>query len=87
MNKKFNNDEVFLLSSYDYELPEELIAQSPAEKRDMSRLLVMDRETGKLEHKRFCDIIEYLTPGDALVINNSKVIPARLFGKRIKRRS
>lgn len=77
-----NNDDIFLLSSYDYELPEELIAQSPSEKRDMSRLLVMDRKTGELSHKRFCDIIEYLKPGDALVINNSKVIPARLFGKR-----
>ncbi len=83
--KKLNNiqnDDIFLLSSYDYELPEDLIAQSPAEKRDMSRLLVMDRKSGELSHKHFSDIIEYLSPGDALVINNSKVIPARLFGKR-----
>ena len=50
-----NNDDIFLLSSYDYELPEELIAQSPSKKRDMSRLLVMDRKTGELSHKRFCD--------------------------------
>ncbi len=69
-------------SDYYYDLPEELIAQTPAEKRDMSRLLVLDRATGKREHKHFHDIIDYLHPGDALVINNSKVIPARLFGKR-----
>lgn len=77
-----NNDDIFLLSSYDYELPEELIAQSPAEKRDNSRLLVMDRKTGELSHRHFSDVIDYLQPGDALVVNNSKVIPARLFGRR-----
>ncbi len=82
MNNNNLNDDIFLLSSYDYELPEELIAQSPAEKRDMSRLLVMDRSTGELSHKRFCDCIDYMNPGDAIVVNNSKVIPARLFGKR-----
>ena len=82
MNNNNFNDDIFLLSSYDYELPEELIAQSPAEKRDMSRLLVMDRSTGELYHKHFCDVIDYLNPGDAIVVNNSKVIPARLFGKR-----
>lgn len=82
LNNKELNDDIFLLSSYDYTLPQELIAQSPAEKRDMSRLLVMDRKSGELSHKLFCDIIDYLNPGDALVINNSKVIPARLFGKR-----
>ena len=60
MNSKTLNDDIFLLSSYDYELPEELIAQSPAERRDMSRLLVMDRSTGELSHKHFCDIIDYL---------------------------
>ncbi len=63
-----------------YELPQELIAQHPSEIRDRSRLLVVDRNTGKLEHKIFRDVIDYLNPGDVLVINNSKVIPARLYG-------
>lgn len=63
-----------------YELPEELIAQFPAEKRDGSRLLVLDRETGKTEHRHFYDIKEYLRPEDVLVINDSRVIPARLLG-------
>ncbi len=76
------NDDIFRLSSYNYELPERLIAQSPAEKRDMSRLLVLDRSTEVLYHRHFCDIVDYLKSGDALVINNSKVIPARLFGRR-----
>lgn len=69
-------------SLYYYDLPQELIAQTPAEKRDMSRLLVLDRETGSITHRHFHDICEYLRPGDALVLNNSKVIPARIFGKR-----
>ncbi len=63
-----------------YELPPELIAQHPSEKRDHSRLMVIDRESGKLEHKHFYDIIDYLKEGDVLVINDSKVIPARLYG-------
>ena len=67
---------------FDYELPEELIAQHPAEKRDCSRLLVADRRTGKTEDRIFHDIKDYLNPGDVLVINDSKVIPARLFGKK-----
>ncbi len=65
-----------------YDLPEELIAQTPLEKRDESRLLVLDRETGRLEHKHFYDIIEYLQPGDCLVMNDSRVLPARLLGNR-----
>ena len=69
-------------SDYNYYLPEELIAQTPAEKRDMSRLLVLDRKSGEVSHRHFCDICDYLRPGDALVLNNSKVIPARIFGKR-----
>ncbi len=69
-------------SDYYYELPEKLIAQTPADRRDMSRLLVLDKDTGKTEHRHFCDILDYLKPGDALVLNNSKVIPARLFAKR-----
>ena len=65
---------------FDYYLPEELIAQTPLEKRDESRLLVLDRETGEIEHKKFYDIIDYLESGDALVINDTKVIPARIIG-------
>ena len=63
-----------------YDLPEELIAQSPSEQRDMCRLMVLDSKTGEIEHKRFCDIIDYLNPEDMLVVNSSKVIPARLLG-------
>lgn len=63
-----------------YDLPESLIAQHPMEKRDTSRLMVIDRASGKLEHKRFYNIIDYINPGDVLVINDSKVIPARLYG-------
>lgn len=63
-----------------YDLPEELIAQDPLEKRDDSRLMVIHRDTGRLEHRKFHDIIEYLNPGDCLVINDTKVIPARLLG-------
>lgn len=67
-------------NEFDYELPQELIAQHPLEKRDHSRLLVLDKETGAVTHKHFNEIGEYLVPGDVLVINNTKVIPARLFG-------
>lgn len=70
------------LSDFYYDLPEELIAQHPMEKRDESRLLVLDRKTGAIEHRVFKDIIEYLTPQDCLVINETRVIPARLYGKR-----
>lgn len=65
---------------FDFDLPEELIAQTPLEKRDSSKLLVLDKETGEIEHKHFTDIIDYLIPGDVLVINDTKVIPARLHG-------
>jgi S-adenosylmethionine:tRNA ribosyltransferase-isomerase len=68
------------LSDFDYNLPEELIAQDPLEKRDNSRLMVLHKSTGDIEHKHFYDIIDYLNPGDCLVINNTKVIPARLMG-------
>jgi S-adenosylmethionine:tRNA ribosyltransferase-isomerase len=68
------------VSDFDYHLPEELIAQEPVEPRDASRLLVVHRETGALRHRVFRDIIEYLEPSDVLVINDTKVIPARLFG-------
>ena len=63
------------IEDFDYHLPEELIAQKPAEKRDASRLLVVHRDTGKTEHRHFYDILEYLQPGDCLVLNNSKVLP------------
>ena len=68
-------------STYFYDLPQELIAQTPSEKRDHSRLLCLNKENGSIEHKTFFDIIDYLKPGDCLVINDTKVIPARLFGK------
>jgi S-adenosylmethionine:tRNA ribosyltransferase-isomerase len=70
-------------SDFDYYLPEELIAQTPIKDRDKSRLLVMDRKTGELEHKNFYDIIDYLNPGDVLVLNNTKVMPARLIGHKV----
>ena len=65
-----------------YDLPEELIAQTPLEKRDASRLLVLDRETGEVNHRHFYDILDYLRPGDCLVMNDSRVLPARLLGHR-----
>ncbi len=68
------------VEDFNYNLPEELIAQTPLQKRDESRLLVLDKETGKTEHKHFYDIINYLEPGDSLVLNNTKVLPARLIG-------
>ncbi len=80
-------EEILKKSTYRYELPPELIAQTPAEKRDMSRLMVLDRKTGCIEHRVFSDIIDYLNPGDALVLNDSKVIPARLFGLRYAKKT
>ena len=65
-----------------YDLPEELIAQTPLEKRDTSRLCVLNRKTGRITHKHFYDIIDYLQPGDCLVMNDSRVLPARLLGHR-----
>ena len=70
------------VTEFDYELPEELIAQTPIKKRDESRLMVLDREKKSIEHRKFKDIVEYLRPGDVLVRNNTKVIPARLYGKK-----
>ena len=70
------------LSDFDYELPEELIAQTPIEKRDESRLMVLDKNTGKIEHKVFKDILEFITPKDCLVLNETRVIPARIYGAR-----
>ena len=68
------------VEDFNYNLPEELIAQTPLEKRDSSRLLVLDKQTGEIEHKHFTDIINYLNEGDTLVLNDTKVLPARLIG-------
>lgn len=65
-----------------FDLPEELIAQIPIENRESSRLLVLDKKTGKTEHRYFGDIMQYLNKGDCLVLNDTRVIPARLFGHR-----
>lgn len=70
------------VADFNYDLPEELIAQTPIEKRDESRLMVLNRENKTIEHKKFKDIISILKPGDVLVRNNTKVIPARLYGKK-----
>ena len=69
-------------SDFEYDLPPDLIAQSPIEPRDSSRLLVMHRQSGRLEHRRFTDLLDYLRPGDVMVFNQSRVIPARLYGRR-----
>lgn len=69
-------------SDFDFYLPDELIAQTPLEKRDNSRLLHLDKNTGKIEHKHFYDIKQYVRPGDCLVLNDSRVLPARLIGTR-----
>ncbi|MBR5366881.1 MAG: tRNA preQ1(34) S-adenosylmethionine ribosyltransferase-isomerase QueA [Clostridia bacterium] len=73
------------LADFRYDLPPERIAQTPAEPRDSSRLMVLDRKTGELEHRVFRDIVEYLDPGDTLVINDTRVIPARIIGHRARR--
>ena len=78
VNEKKPTD--LMTSDFYYELPEEQIAQHPCEKRDHSRLMVIDRKSGEVEHKYFYDVLDYLREGDVLVINDSKVIPARLYG-------
>ena len=70
-------------SDFYFDLPEELIAQTPLEDRSNSRLMVLDKESGEIQHKVFKDIIEYLNPGDCLVLNNTRVIPARLIGEKV----
>ena len=70
------------VKDFDYELPEELIAQHPMEPRDHSRLMVVDKNTGEIDHKHFYDLLDYLEPGDVLVFNDTRVIPARLFGHK-----
>lgn len=73
---------IFKTSDFYYDLPEELIAQTPLQQRDSSRLMVLDRQTGEVAHKHFYDILDYLQPGDCLVMNDSRVLPARLLGHR-----
>ena len=70
------------VKDFDFYLPEELIAQHPLEKRDTSRLMVLDKKTGEIEHKVFHDIVDYLNAGDTLVLNNTRVMPARLIGEK-----
>ena len=70
------------VEDFDYNLPEELIAQKPLEKRDSSKLLVLDKNTGEIEHKHFYDVLDYLEEGDTLVLNDTKVLPARLIGTK-----
>ena len=69
-------------SDFYFDLPEELIAQTPIERRDASRLMHLDKESGELEHRHFYDLPDYLRPGDCLVLNDSRVLPARLIGAR-----
>ena len=68
---------------FDYDLPQELIAQTPLEKRSNSKLMVLDRKTGEIEHKYFYDIIDYLNENDVLVLNNTKVMPSRIYGEKV----
>lgn len=82
--EKFTKRAMILKTSdFYYDLPQELIAQTPLQQRDSSRLLVLHKENGALEHRHFFDILDYLQPGDCLVMNNSRVLPARLLGKRL----
>lgn len=70
-------------SDFYYDLPQELIAQTPVEPRDSSRMLAVNKNTGELSHKVFSDIIDYIKPGDCLILNNTKVLPARMYGERV----
>ncbi|HEY5525601.1 MAG TPA: S-adenosylmethionine:tRNA ribosyltransferase-isomerase, partial [Clostridium sp.] len=70
------------VSDFNFHLPEELIAQHPLEKRDESRLMVLDKKTGEIQHEKFYDIIDHLKVGDTLVLNNTRVMPARLIGEK-----
>ncbi|MDA9427898.1 S-adenosylmethionine tRNA ribosyltransferase-isomerase [Enterococcus mundtii 1A] len=78
------SDDMLTTEDFDFELPEELIAQTPLKDRDHSRLLVVDRKTGEMMDKHFHEIIEELNPGDALVMNNTRVLPARLYGEKVE---
>lgn len=79
---EMNENAGFQTKDYWYDLPEELIAQTPLQKRDNSRMMVLNRKTGEITHKHFYDIVDYLSPGDCLVMNDSRVLPARLMGHR-----
>ena len=70
-------------SDFNYDLPEELIAQTPIEPRDHSRLMQIDRNSGEIQHKHFYDLLDILQPGDLLVMNDSRVLPARLYGEKV----
>ena len=86
MEKYTQNEERMIglrTSDYYFDLPEELIAQDPLEDRSSSRLLMLDRKSGEVQHNVFKNIIAYLKPGDCLVLNNTKVIPARLIGSKV----
>ena len=72
------------LSEFEFELPEKLIAEYPADQRDESRLMVVHRDTGKIEHKTFKDVIDYFDDGDVMVMNDTKVFPARMYGNKEK---
>ena len=75
--------DIYSTKTYHYDLPEDRIAQTPIEPRDHSKMLVFDRQTEKISHKHFYDVIDYLNSGDVLVVNNTRVIPARLFGTKV----
>ena len=72
------------LSQFEFELPEELVAEYPSEERDESRLMVVHKDTGEIEHKMFKDILDYFDDGDVFVLNNTKVFPARMYGNKEK---
>ena len=74
--------EMMKTSDFSYDLPQELIAQTPVEPRDHSRLMVLHKESGEVEHRHFYDVIDYLNPGDCLIVNDSRVLPARLYGQK-----
>ena len=80
MNRKRGN--YFEKNRFYYDLPEELIAQEPLKDRSSSRLMILDKNTGEIEHKHFYDIVDELNEGDALILNDTKVLPARLYGQK-----
>ncbi len=82
MDKDILDTDLIKTSQFDYNLPEELIAQKPLESRDTSRLMVLDKNTGTIEHKHFYDLIDYLEEGDCLILNDSRVLPARIYGEK-----
>ena len=83
-NKAETNNALNQKNQFKYDLPEKLIAQRPIEPRDSSKLMVINKESGEISHKIFYEITDFLNPGDCLILNDSKVIPARLFGEDTK---